>query len=63
MSILNASNETSSWTICFVDDEVKRYILVEEVANDIKALVTKYPVVDPMAMGFQRDWQNEPLWQ
>ena len=31
--------------------------------KDIKALLTKYPVVDPAAMGFPRGYQNEPLWQ
>ena len=31
--------------------------------NDIKALLSKYPVVDPAAMGFPRGWQSEPLWQ
>ena len=31
--------------------------------KDIKNLLTKYPVVDPAAMGFPHDWQDEPLWQ
>ena len=31
--------------------------------KDIKALLAKYPVVDPAAMGFSRGWHNEPLWQ
>lgn len=31
--------------------------------SDIKALLAKYPVVDPAAMGFPRGWQSEPLWQ
>ena len=31
--------------------------------KDIKALLTKYPVVDPAAMGFPREWKSEPLWQ
>lgn len=31
--------------------------------TDIKALLSKYPVVDPAAMGFPRGWQSEPLWQ
>lgn len=31
--------------------------------KDIQALLAKYPVVDPAAMGFPRGWQNEPLWQ
>jgi hypothetical protein len=30
--------------------------------KDIKALLVKYPVVDPAAMGFPRGWKNEPLW-
>ena len=30
---------------------------------DIKALLKKYPVVDPAAMGFPRGFQNELLWQ
>ncbi len=31
--------------------------------KDIKALLKKYPVVDPAAMGFPRGYENEPLWQ
>lgn len=31
--------------------------------KDIKALLSKYPVADPAAMGFPRGWQSEPLWQ
>lgn len=31
--------------------------------KDIKALLAKYPVVDPAAMGFPKGWQSEPLWQ
>ena len=31
--------------------------------TDIKTLLTRYPMVDPAAMGFITDWQNEPLWQ
>lgn len=31
--------------------------------KDIKTLLTKYPVVDPAAMGFPRGWQSEPLWE
>ena len=30
---------------------------------DIKSLLSKYPVVDPAAMGCPKDWENEPLWQ
>jgi len=31
--------------------------------SDIKALLQKYPTVDPTAMGFVKDWENEPLWK
>lgn len=31
--------------------------------SDIKALLQKYPTVDPTAMGFVKDWENEPLWR
>ncbi len=31
--------------------------------KDIKALLAKYPVVDPAAMGMPRGWLEEPLWQ
>jgi len=33
------------------------------LTKDIKTLLTKYPDVDPAAMGFPRGYQNEPLWQ
>jgi abortive infection bacteriophage resistance protein len=32
-------------------------------AADIKTLLSKYAIVDPAAMGFVKDWQNEPLWR
>jgi len=28
-----------------------------------KALVAKYPTVDPAAMGCPQGWQQEPLWK
>ena len=31
--------------------------------EDLKALLTKYPNVDPAAMGFARNWREEPLWK
>jgi abortive infection bacteriophage resistance protein len=31
--------------------------------KDFKALLAKYPTVNPLQMGFTRGWQNEPLWQ
>lgn len=30
---------------------------------DFKSLLTKYPTVDVAAMGFPKDWKQEPLWQ
>ena len=30
--------------------------------SDIKALLAKYTIADPAAMGFPRGWQSEPLW-
>lgn len=31
--------------------------------TEFKALLGKYASVDPSAMGFVKDWQNEPLWK
>ena len=31
--------------------------------TEFKNLLTKYPNIDPSAMGFPRGWQSEPLWQ
>ena len=31
--------------------------------QDIKALLEKYTIVNPTAMGFPAGWHNEPLWQ
>ena len=30
---------------------------------DFKTLLAKYPTVDVAAMGFPKDWKQEPLWQ
>ena len=32
-------------------------------ASRIKNLLASYPNVDPVAMGFPENWQEEPLWQ
>ena len=32
-------------------------------AADIKALLQKYPTVNPAAMGMVTNWQDEPLWK
>ena len=32
-------------------------------AADLKTLLTKYPTVNPSAMGFVQCWEQEPLWQ
>ena len=31
--------------------------------SDLKKLLSKYPNVDPVAMGFPRNWKEEPLWK
>lgn len=31
--------------------------------SDFKALLTKYPTINPVLMGFPRGWENEPLWK
>ena len=31
--------------------------------TNLKALLAKYPTVDVAAMGFPKDWRQEPLWQ
>jgi Abortive infection bacteriophage resistance protein len=33
------------------------------IQNKFKALLAKYPNIDPRAMGFPSTWQNEPLWK
>lgn len=32
-------------------------------AKDLKALMEKYPNIDPTALGFKENWNNEPLWK
>jgi RNase H-fold protein (predicted Holliday junction resolvase) len=32
-------------------------------AQQLKALLAKYPNVDTRAMGFPVDWKDEPLWR
>jgi abortive infection bacteriophage resistance protein len=49
--------------LCYIAYWLRSFNATSSFTNDIKALLTKYPVVDPMAMGFQRYWQDEPLWQ
>lgn len=29
----------------------------------IDVLLANYPAIDTAAMGFPREWENEPLWQ
>lgn len=35
----------------------------ESFRTRLKMLLDKYPSVDTIAMGFPRDWENEPLWK
>jgi len=30
--------------------------------QQLKDLLTKYPNINPFAMGFPNGWNNEPLW-
>lgn len=32
-------------------------------ADNFKSLLTKYPIVDPAAMGMPQGWSEEPLWK
>lgn len=32
-------------------------------AKDLQALMHKYPNIDPDAMGFKKNWEQEPLWR
>ena len=32
-------------------------------SKDLKAILAKHPNVDPAAMGFTRNWREEPLWR
>lgn len=33
-----------------------------KIVESVKRLLTRYPNVDPCAMGFPKGWENEPLW-
>lgn len=49
--------------LCYIAYWLNSIIPANTFTKDIKTLLAKYPVVDPTAMGFPRDWKNEPLWQ
>jgi hypothetical protein len=34
----------------------------EEFREKLNNLLSKYPSVDTAAMGFPKNWENEPLW-
>jgi hypothetical protein len=31
--------------------------------SKLLSLLAEYPNIDTMAMGFPKDWQDEPLWR
>ena len=31
--------------------------------SDFKALLTQYPAINPVLMGFPPSWTQEPLWE
>jgi hypothetical protein len=37
--------------------------LLLRIVADFKALLLKYPIVNPVLMGFPTSWGNEALWQ
>ena len=49
--------------LCYIAYWLSAIDSTNTFTNDIKALLQKYPIVDPAAMGFPKGWQNEPLWQ
>lgn len=46
---------------------IKWFLDIISPNNDMKghlqALLTEFPMIDTKAMGFPKNWQNEPLWQ
>jgi abortive infection bacteriophage resistance protein len=46
---------------------IKYFLNIISPQNDMKAkidvLLANYPAIDTAAMGFPREWENEPLWQ
>ena len=49
--------------LCCIIYLLNRIDLQNTFTADIKALLARYPNVDPAAMGFVAGWDNEPLWQ
>lgn len=49
--------------LCYIAYWLSAINSMSTFTTDIKALLQKYPIVDPAAMGFPKGWQNEPLWQ
>lgn len=33
------------------------------MTDKLKTLLTAYPEIDVVAMGFPQGWENEPLWR
>ena len=49
--------------LCYIAYWLNSINQTNTFTTDIRTLLSKYPVVDPAAMGFPRGWQSEPLWQ
>ena len=49
--------------LCYIAYWLNSINQTNTFTTDIRTLLSKYPVVDPAAMGFPRGWQSEPLWK
>ncbi|MDR0971164.1 MAG: hypothetical protein LBM25_02115 [Bacteroidales bacterium] len=63
IDVSNTKPKRIYYRICII-----KYILItispdNTFTEKLKTLLSKYPTIDPFAMGFPYSWQNEPLWK
>lgn len=50
-------------TLCYIVYWLDAMNRGKDFRIQLNTLLSKYPSVDPSAMGFPRDWKSEPLWK
>jgi abortive infection bacteriophage resistance protein len=49
--------------ICCISYMQSALGIESNICSELKSFLERYPILDPAAMGFPLDWDNEPMWQ
>ena len=59
----SASPKRIFYNICILKWFLDIIVPNNEMKTQLKVLIAQYPNIDITALGFPKDWENEPLWK